>query len=90
MPYDTGVPLVKFADIPSTNGTSEPLFNKVLISLQFLGTWGLARSVPRLYPLNTNCSVIWTANISAFIGNYVKVYLGRRGNTLRTLGLPRL
>jgi len=79
MPYDTGEPSVKFAKIPLTDGTSEPLFNKALIFLQTRGAWGLARLVPWVYSSKTNGSMIRTTDISAFIGNYVKIYLRRRG-----------
>ncbi|MCY4158841.1 MAG: hypothetical protein OXE92_05675 [Bacteroidetes bacterium] len=67
MPYDAGESPVKFAEIPLTDGISEPLFNKALIFLQTRGAWSLSRSVLWVYPLNMNDPVIWTANISALI-----------------------
>lgn len=77
MPYDTGEPLVEFTEIPSTDGISEPLFNKILIFLQILGAWGLTRSVLWwCFPFNANGPVIRTTNIPAFLGDCLKVYAG--------------
>lgn len=91
MPYDTGEPLVEFTEIPSADGILEPLFNKILIFLQILGTWGLTRFVLwYCSPSNANGPVIRTSNILTLIGNCVKVYAGGGGNTLRALGLLRL
>jgi len=82
MPYDAGKPPFKFAEIPFTDGISEPLFNTGLIFPQIRGAWGLTRSVLWSFPSNANGSMIWATNIPAFLGNCIKVCIGRWGQYL--------